>query len=83
MWFAEKYSLHELEAECISKGKEHKKNEFGNMVSIVCTWNGLFIGALFFRNEYDGRTIDKSLDWVERHVCRRPKLFASDRGYRG
>ena len=39
------YSLHEPEVQCISKGKEHKKYEFGNKVSIVRTWNGLIVGA--------------------------------------
>ncbi len=77
------YSLHEPEVECISKGKEHKKYEFGNKVSIVRTWAGLIIGALSFRNEYDGHTIDKSLEQVERLVGRRPKELAGDRGYRG
>ena len=77
------YSLHEPEVECISKGKEHKKYEFGNKVSIVRTWGGLIIGALSFRNEYDGHTIDRSLDQVERLAGQRPKLLASNRGYRG
>ena len=77
------YSLHEPEVECISKGKEHKKYEFGNKVSIVRTWNGMIIGALSFRNEYDGHTIDRSLDQTERIVGRRPKLLGGDRGYRG
>lgn len=77
------YSLHEPKVECISKGKEHKKYEFGNKVSIVRTWGGLIIGALSFRNEYDGHTIDRSLDQVERLARQRPKLLASDRGYRG
>ena len=33
------YSLHEPQVQCISKGKEHKKYEFGNKVSILygCT----------------------------------------------
>ena len=77
------YSLHEPEVECISKGKEHKKYEFGNKVSIVRTWGGLIIGALSFRNEYDGHTIDRSLDQVKRLARQRPKLLASDRDYRG
>lgn len=42
------YSLHEPEVECISKGKEHKKYEFGNKVSIVRTAGGLIIGAKSF-----------------------------------
>ena len=69
--------------ECISKGKEHKKYEFGNKVSIERTWGGLIIGALSFRNEYDGHTIDRTLEQVERLAGQRPKLLASDRGYRG
>ena len=69
--------------ECISKGKEHKKYEFGNKVSIVHTWGGLIIGALSFCNEYDGRTIDRSLDQVERLAGQRPILLDSDKGYRG
>lgn len=77
------YSLHEPDVECISKGKEHKKYEFGNKVSIVRTWNGLIIGALSFRKEYDGHTIDGALNQVERLVGKRPKLLAGDRGYRG
>ena len=77
------YSLHEPEVECISKGKEHRKYEFGDKVSIVRTWGGLIIGALSFRNEYDGHTIDKSLDQVERLVGRRPGQLAGDRGDRG
>ena len=77
------YSLHEPDVLCISKGKEHKKYEFGNKVSIVRTWGGLIIGALSFRNEYDGHTIDRSLEQVERLAGQRPKLLASDRGYRG
>jgi IS5 family transposase len=35
-------------------GKEHKKYEFGNKVSIVSTLDGLIVGALSFHNEYDG-----------------------------
>ena len=31
------YSLHEPDTQCISKGKEHKKYEFGNKASIVHT----------------------------------------------
>ena len=41
------------------------------------------IGELSIRNEYDGHTIDRMLDRTERIMGRRPKLIASDRGYRG
>ena len=75
------YSLHEPDVLCISKGKEHKKYEFGNKVSIVRLWNGLIIGALSFRNEYDGHTIDKSMEQVRRLYDRSIKILAGDRGY--
>ena len=74
------YSLHEPDVLCISKGKEHKKYEFGNKVSIVRLWNGIIVGALSFRNEYDGHTIDKSLEQVERVYGRKIKIAAGDRG---
>ena len=77
------YSLHEPGVLCISKGKEHKKYEFGNKVSIVRTWGGLIIGALSFRNEYDGHTVDESLAQVGRIYGRKVKTLAGDRGYRG
>ena len=48
------YSIHEPEVQCISKGKEHKKYEFGNKVSVIRSLGGLILGALSFRNEYDG-----------------------------
>ena len=34
------YSLHEPHTKCISKGKEHKKYEFGNKASVAKTING-------------------------------------------
>lgn len=55
------YSLHEPEVQCISKGKEHKKYEFGNKVSIIRSITGIILGAKSFRNEYDGHTIEESL----------------------
>ena len=77
------YSLHEPDVLCISKGKEHKKYEFGNKVSIVRLWNGIIIGALSFRNEYDGHTIDKAKEQVDRIYGRKVKYLVGDRGYRG
>jgi len=77
------YSLHEPDVQCISKGKDYKKYEFGNKVSFVRLWNGLIIGALSFRNEYDGHTIDKAMEQVKRIYGRTIKFIAGDRGYRG
>jgi len=40
------YSLHEPEVQCISKGKEHNKYEFGNKSAIAKTGSGLLVSAL-------------------------------------
>ena len=77
------YSIHEPDVQCISKGKEHKKYEFGNKVSIIRSATGLILGAQSFRNEYDGHTIEASLAQVERLTQRKVKILAGDRGYRG
>mgnify|MGYP000954772186 CR=1 FL=1 len=77
------YSLHEPEVCCISKGKEHKLYEFGNKVSKGWTAKGVIVGALGFRNEYDGHTLDKSIEQVERVRERAPENGIGDRGYRG
>jgi transposase, IS5 family len=78
-----KYSIHEPEVCCISKGKEHKKYEFGNKASFVKTDSGVIIGAMGFRNEFDGHTLDKALEQVERLLGKVPKRAKVDRGYRG
>lgn len=78
------YSLHEPEVQCISKGKEHKKYEFGNKVSIVHTQNtGVIVGALGFRNEYDGHTLEKTLEQTTRLTGIEPETATVDRGYKG
>lgn len=77
------YSLHEPEVQCISKGKEHKKYEFGNKVSIIRSESGLILGAKSFRNEYDGHTIEESLEQVKRLTGKTILKLAGDRGYRG
>ena len=77
------YSIHEPEVQCIGKGKEHKKYEFGNKVSVIRSATGIILGARSFRNEYDGHTIEASLAQVERLTQRKIKILAGDRGYRG
>lgn len=78
------YSLHEPQVQCISKGKEHKKYEFGNKVSVVHTQNtGVIVGALGFRNEYDGHTLEKALGQTTRLTGSAPKTATVDRGYKG
>ena len=77
------YSLHEPEVQCISKGKEHKKYEFGNKVSIIRSELGLILGAKSFRNEYDGHTIEESLNQVKKITGKSIVKLAGDRGYKG
>ena len=67
----------------LSKGKEHKKYEFGNKVSIIRSMTGIILGARSFRNEYDGHTIEESLLQVERITGKKVRRLAGDRGYRG
>jgi IS5 family transposase len=84
-WNSQKkiYSLHEPEVQCISKGKEHKKYELGNKTFIICSITGVILGAMSFRYEYDGHTIEAALKQVERLTGREISLLPGDRGYRG
>lgn len=79
------YSLHEPHINCISKGKEHKKYEFGNKVSISVTENtGVIVGALSFSNNpYDGHTLPVVLNQYQNIFNATPKEITVDRGYRG
>lgn len=77
------YSLHEPEVQCISKGKEHKKYEFGNKVSIVYNLAGVIVGAMGFRNPYDGHTLAPVLAQVEELIGKAPQTATVDRGYKG
>jgi IS5 family transposase len=78
------YSLDEPQVQCISKGKEHKKYEFGNKVSILYTQNtGVIVGALAFKNPYDGHTLEPALEQYERLLGKQPKTVTADRGYKG
>jgi IS5 family transposase len=43
------YSLHEPDVKCYSKGKEHKKFEFGSKASVLIDQGtGIIIGAINF-----------------------------------
>jgi IS5 family transposase len=79
------YSLHEPDVSCISKGKAHKKYEFGAKASVTVTkTNGIIDGALSFPdNPYDGHTLPAVLTQVESIVGQRPNMAICDRGYRG
>lgn len=79
------YSLHEPHIYCMSKGKIHKRYEFGVKVSIAKTKkSNLVVGALAFaKNVYDGHTLPSVLEQVKRIAGWIPDIGLCDRGYRG
>ena len=79
------YSLHEPEVKCYSKGKEHKKFEFGSKASIVVDQSsGVILGAMNFTETiHDSKTLPQVLDQYERINEKQPKEAFVDRGYRG
>ncbi len=78
------YSVHEPAVECISKGKAHKRYEFGCKVSVAATSRGgWFVGAKALHgNPYDGHTLKDAIKQVEQ-IARRPEHVFVDMGYRG
>jgi transposase, IS5 family len=79
------YSLHEPHTQCISKGKEHKKYEFGSKVSIITTkTTGVIIGALnIVKNVHDSKTLQPAIEQQQRLTGITLKNNYVDRGYRG
>jgi len=79
------YSLHEPAVDCISKGKAHKRYEFGTKVSIATTTEGGFVVGMraLPGNPYDGHTLHEALEQVEILTDQRPDMAFVDRGYRG
>jgi len=79
------YSVHAPETECISKGKAHKRYEFGCKVSIAATSKGgWLVGAKAFAgNPYDGHTLTRALEQVSKISPRSVSHVFVDLGYRG
>lgn len=79
------YSVHAPEVECISKGKAHKRYEFGCKTSVATTSKSNWIvGAQALHgNPYDGHTLSGAIAQVERLTGRTPDDVMVDRGYRG
>jgi len=79
------YSLHEPEVKCFTKGKEHKKFEFGSKAAILITQtSGVIVGALnFSENIHDSKTLPAVIEQYERLTQKKPKAIFADRGYRG
>ncbi len=78
------YSLHAPEVECVSKGKAHKKYEFGCKVGVVTTSKDNFvIGSMAFHgNPYDGHTLKESISQAEKLGNFTAKEIYVDMGYR-
>jgi IS5 family transposase len=79
------YSIHEPNVECISKGKSHKKYEFGCKVSFVTTHKeGIILNAKAVHgNPYDGHTLEKALIEAENISQTEIEDVFVDRGYKG
>ena len=77
------YSLHEAHVECLSKGKAHKRYEFGNKTGFVLS-GGFIIGAKsFFGNPYDGHTLNESIKQAEVISGKEIEKIYVDKGYKG
>jgi IS5 family transposase len=79
------YSLHEPHVQCMSKGKEHRKYEFGSKVSIITTkTTGVIIGALNIeKNVHDSKTLQPAIEQQQKMTGITVKNNFVDRGYRG
>ena len=78
------YSVHAPEVECISKGKAHKRYEFGCKVSVAATSRGgWFVGAKALHGSpFDGHTLSEALEQVNR-ITETPEHVFVDMGYKG
>lgn len=81
------YSLHEPAVACISKGKAHKRFEFGNKVSLVSVDRTNFIVGCVAHdgNPHDGHTLAEALTHVKTTTgySLNNAVCAVDLGYRG
>ena len=79
------YSLHAPEVECISKGKVHKRYEFGVKASIATTNKSHFVvgGMAVPGNPYDGHTLKQALQQVRDLTGQAIEEAFVDKGYRG
>lgn len=79
------YSLHEPDVMCISKGKAHKRYEFGQKVSVATSNRGNWIVGvdLCKDNPYDGHTLAKAMTTIEKTTGVSVTDAYVDKGYRG
>ncbi len=83
------YSFHEPQTVCISKGKAHKRYEFGNKSTFITTAKECFIihADAHEGNPYDGHTLAPALDIANQSIQsifgRSIDYLFTDKGYRG
>jgi IS5 family transposase len=79
------YSIHEPQVKCYTKGKAHKRFEFGSKVSILVTQStSVIVGALNFTETlHDSKTLPAALEQYERLLNKQAEDVFLDRGYRG
>jgi IS5 family transposase len=79
------YSLHELDAYAINKGKDHKGYEFGTKASIATTSNsGIIVGVAAHKtNIGDVNTLDEVIENIHKNRITPVEEAVCDRGYRG
>ena len=79
------YSIHAPEVECISKGKVHKRYEFGCKVSLATSSRANWVLGIqaHHGNPYDGHTLNTAIKQVERLTQSKVDEVYVDLGYRG
>ena len=79
------YSLHEIDAYAINKGKDHKGYEFGTKASIAITKeSAIIVGAVAHKeNIHDSKTLQSVLDNVHKNRIYPVEEAICDRGYIG
>jgi len=79
------YSAHEPEVVCLSKGKPHKRWEFGSKAGFVTSARtNWVVGALAFTGgPHDSKTLRTNLEQADRVIGRRIRQATVDLGYRG
>jgi len=79
------YSLHEPEVVCYSKGKAHKRYEFGSKASIATTLTSCIIVGVesFSKAIHDSKIIASTMDVIKQVTGKVPSRAFTDLGYRG
>ncbi len=79
------YSVHAPEVACISKGKAHKRYEFGCKVAVVTTSKAGWVVGMdaLSGNPYDGATLKPAIKQMEKLTGVKPAEAFVDKGFRG